>query len=126
MSAALLTLAQCEGASLLWLPALLTDPAFRRKITAQINDPIGLDSYWAGFEAMKDTERRMEIAPVQNKTRQFLLRPGLRNVLGQAEPKFRLEDLFNKRKIVLVPLNKGIIGSEMAMLSSAEEKIKSG
>jgi len=116
MSAALLTLAQCEGATLLWLPALLTDAAFRRKITAQIKDKIGLEPFWAAFESMKDTERRMEIAPVQNKTRQFLLRPGLRNVLGQAEPKFRLEDLFNKRRIVLVPLNKGIIGAESARL----------
>ena len=116
MSAALLTLAQCEGSSLLWLPALLTDAAFRRKVTAQISDRIGLEPFWAGFEAMKDTERRMEIAPVLNKIRQFLLRPGLRNVLGQAEPKFRLEDLFHKRKIVLVPLNKGVIGSESARL----------
>ena len=116
MSAALLTLAQCEGASLLWLPALLTDAAFRRSVTAKIHDRIGLEPFWAAFESMKDTERRMEIAPVLNKIRQFLLRPGLRNVLGQAAPKFRLEDLFNKRRIVLVPLNKGVIGSESARL----------
>jgi len=116
MSAALLTLAQAPNASLLWLPMILTDEAFRRKVTAQVKDKIGLEPYWAGFEAMKDSERRQEIAPVLNKIRQFLLRPGLRNVLGQAQPKFRLEDLFNKRRIVLVPLNKGVIGSESARL----------
>ena len=116
MSAALLTLAQCEGSSLLWLPIMLTDEAFRRKNTAQVNDKIGLEPYWAGFEAMKDSERRMEIAPVLNKIRQFLLRPGLRNVLGQSQPKFDLADLFNKKRIVLVPLNKGMIGSESAKL----------
>ena len=116
LSAALLTLAQCEGASLLWLPALLTDAVFRRKITAQISDRIGLEPFWNAFESMKDTERRMEIAPVLNKIRQFLLRPGLRNVLGQSAPKFDLADLFNKRRIVLVPLNKGVIGGESARL----------
>jgi len=116
LSAALLTLAQCESSSLLWLPALLTDAAFRRKITARISDRIGLEPFWTAFEAMKDTERRMEIAPVLNKIRQFLLRPGLRNVLGQSQPKFDLADLFSKRKIVLVPLNKGVIGSESARL----------
>jgi hypothetical protein len=116
MSAALLTLARCEGSSLLWLPQMLTDEAFRKKITAQVKDPIGLDAYWAGFAAMKDTERRMEIAPVLNKIRQFLLRPGLRNVLGQATPNFDLQDLFTKQRIVLVPLNKGMIGSESAQL----------
>jgi hypothetical protein len=116
LSAALLTLAQCEGSSLLWLPTLLTDQNFRQRVTAQISDKIGLEPFWANFEAMKDTERRMEIAPVLNKIRQFLLRPGLRNVLGQANPKFNLSDLFTKRKIVLVPLNKGVIGSESARL----------
>ena len=57
-----------------------------------------------------------QIEPVLNKLRQFLLRPSLRSVLGQANPKFSLMDLFTKRKIVLVPLNKGIVGSETARL----------
>jgi len=116
MSAALLTLAQVPGASLLWLPRMLTDDVFRKNVTSQISDKIGLDSYWAGFDAMKDGERRKEIAPVLNKLRQFILRPGLRNVLGQSNPKFDLADLFNKKRIVLVPLNKGVIGSESARL----------
>ena len=116
MSAALLTLAQIPGATLLWLPQMLTDEVFRKKITSQVKDKIGLEPYWAGFDAMKDGERRKEIAPVLNKLRQFILRPGLRNVLGQSNPKFDLADLFNKKRIVLVPLNKGMIGSESARL----------
>ena len=51
-----------------------------------------------------------------NKLRQFLLRPALRSVLGQTEPLFELDDLFEKRRIVLVSLNKGLIGSEGARL----------
>lgn len=116
LSAALLTLAETDGASLLWLPALLTDENFRLKITSQIKDKIALKPFWDSFEAMKDSERRQEIAPVMNKMRQFLLRPGLRNVLGQSNPKFKLTDLFYKRRIVLVPLNKGVIGAESARL----------
>jgi len=116
MTAALLTLAQSEGSSLLWLPALLTNEEFRQKVTSGIKDRIGLEPYWASFESMKDSQRQTEIAPVMNKIRQFLLRPGLRNVLGQSKPKFMLTDLFTKNKIVLVPLNKGIIGAESARL----------
>jgi hypothetical protein len=116
ISAALLTLVQVKGSSLLWLPTLLTDEAFRKKITPGINDKIGLEPFWSGFEAMRDSERRQEILPTLNKVRQFLLRPGLRNVLGQSEPKFDLNDLFTKPRIVLVPLNKGIIGAESAKL----------
>ncbi len=116
LSGALLTLVEMEGASLLWLPTLLTDDAFRKKITAKVTDKIGLKPFWEHFEAMRDSERRQEIAPVMNKMRQFLMRPGLRNVLGQANPKFNLTDLFYKRRIVLVPLNKGVIGAESARL----------
>lgn len=116
LSAALLTLVETEGASLLWLPALLTDEAFRSKITGRVKDKIALKPFWNSFESMKDTERRQEIAPVMNKMRQFLLRPGLRSILGQSDPKFMLTDLFDKRRIVLVPLNKGMIGAESARL----------
>ena len=116
LSGALLTLAQIKGANLLWLPFLLTDEAFRRKITAQVKDPIALEPFWRNFETMRDSERRTEIAPVLNKLRQITFRPGLRSVLGQSEPKFSLTDLFLKRRIVLVPLNRGMIGAESARL----------
>jgi hypothetical protein len=116
LSAALLTLAKTEGASLLWLPALLTDEGFRKRVTDNIRDKIGLEPFWKAFESMKDSERRQEILPVLNKIRQFLFRPGLRNVLGQVNPKFSLNDLFNERRIVLVPLNRGLIGSESSRL----------
>lgn len=116
LSGALLTLAQVKGANLLWLPQLLTDESFRKHTTSQVNDPIALQPFWEHYEAMKDSERRTEIAPVLNKLRQITYRPGLRNVLGQSEPKFSLTDLFYKRKIVLVPLNRGLIGAESAKL----------
>ncbi len=116
LSGALLTLAQVKGSNLLWLPPLLTDENFRQSITETIKDPIALQPFWNHFEAMKDAERRTEIAPVMNKLRQITYRPGLRNVLGQSNPKFSLTDLFFKRKVVLVPLNRGLIGAESARL----------
>lgn len=116
LGGALLTLARIKGSNLLWLPQLLTDENFRRKIVSQVKDPIALEPFWRHYDGMKDTERRTEIAPVLNKLRQITYRPGLRNVLGQSEPKFSLADLFLKRKIVLVPLNRGLIGAESARL----------
>lgn len=116
LSAALLTLTEIDGATLLWLQPLLTDSNFRRKITSQVKDKIALQPFWNQFEALSDLQRRQQIEPVLNKLRQFLLRPGLRNILGQVHPKFSLTDLFTQRKIVLVPLNKGIVGGETARL----------
>lgn len=125
LSAAILTLVrygqECGGVSLIWLPTLLTDATFRQRIVGKVapEDPLGLGAFWAGFEALSVAQRNVHIAPVLNKLRQFLLRPELRAVLGQNRPKFSLSDLFYSqtgRKIVLVPLNKGTIGTETARL----------
>lgn len=116
LTAALLTLTDTENATLLWLLPLLTDEVFRRKITSKVRDRMALRPFWEQFEALRDTEKRQQISPVLNKLRQLTLRPGLRNILGQAKPKFSLTDLFYKRKIVLIPLNKGLTGGESARL----------
>lgn len=116
LSATLLALSGIDGATLLWIYPLLTDGHFRRRIISGVKDKIGLMSFWAEFESLSDLQREQWIAPVANKLRQLTLRPGLRNVLGQAHPKFDLKDLFTQRKIVLVPLNKGLIGGESARL----------
>lgn len=116
LTGALLTLAQSPKSSLVWLPTLLTDAKFRHKLTSHLNDPVGLEPFWAAYNAMSVAQRDQAIAPVMNKLRQFLLRPALRSVLGQTEPLFALNDLFTDRKIVLISLNKGLIGSEGARL----------
>ena len=116
LSAALLTLTNQPQATLLWLPMLLTDENFRQRVVSKCTDRIGLIPFWEQYEAMKESERNTNIAPVLNKMQQFVFRPGLRSVLGQSKPKFDLMELFLTRKIVLVPLNRGIIGGESARL----------
>lgn len=116
LSAAFLTLARTPGANLLWLQPLLTDPAFRRKVLEGQHDPLGTDAFWRQYDAKKPEAQSVEIAPVLNKLRQLILRPGLRAVLGQTEPRFDIGDLFTKRRIVIVNLNRGLIGSDAAKL----------
>lgn len=116
LTAGLLTLVEAENSTLLWLLPLLTDETFRRQITSKVKDRMALGPFWEQFETLRDTEKKSQISPVLNKLRQLTLRPGLRNVLGQAKPKFSLTDLFYKHKVVLVPLNKGLTGGESARL----------
>ena len=116
LASALMTLATHDGATLTMLPALLTDERIRRRLTRTVSDQLGLGSFWAGFEAMSPQQRAQVIAPAMTRIRQFLLRPQLRAVLGQADPKFDLADLFTKNKIVLISLNRGQIGTESARL----------
>lgn len=116
LSAALLTLANKKDATLMWLPALLTDEEFRNRIISEPLDQIALKPFWDQYNRMKESERRTMIESSLNKVRQIMFRPGLRNILGQAHPKFKLKELFTKRKVVLVPLNKGLIGTDSARL----------
>lgn len=119
LTASLMTLANYPHATLTMLPALLSDDAFRRRVTRTLTDQLGLGSFWASYEAMSVEQRAQAIAPVMNKLRQFLMRPTIRAVIGQAQPRFNLEDLFTHRRIVLVSLNKGLIGAEGARLLGA-------
>lgn len=116
LSSALITLAHHEGATLSMLPALLTNTRFRRRLTKDLKDQLGLLPFWEAYEAMSVEQRAQVIAPVMNKVRQFLLRPGLRAVLGQGQPLFNMNDLFTNRRIVLISLNKGLVGAEGARL----------
>ncbi|CYV67752.1 TPA: type IV secretory system conjugative DNA transfer family protein [Streptococcus suis] len=116
LSHAFLTLARIPNSSLVMLPSLLTNKHFRNKLLKNLTDPIGLESFWSWFELLSEAQRHQMLNPILNKFRQFLLRPQLRAMLAQAQPKFSLAELFQGRKIVLVPLNKAVIGSESAKL----------
>ena len=106
LSAALLTLARIPQATLVWLVPLLTNPAFRRRVLALAPpDPLGTDVFWQGYEVKPVRTQAVEVAPVLNKLRQLMLRPGLRAMLGQAQPRFGLTDLLERRRIVVVNLN---------------------
>ena len=117
LSAALVTLARIPQATLVWLVPLLTNPAFRRRVLALAPpDPLGTDVFWQGYEAKPVRTQAVEVAPVLNKLRQLMLRPGLRAMLGQAQPRFGLADLLERRRIVVVNLNQGLLGAGAARL----------
>jgi hypothetical protein len=121
LHAGLLTLARSgeargEPHTLLDLPQLLTDAAFRRSVIGAVSSDMTLSSFWAAFEEMSPGARANVIAAPMNKLRKYLLRKNLAGVLGQSSPKFRLRDVFREGKTVLVPLNDALIGPGAAQL----------
>ena len=116
LSHSFLTLARIPNTSLVMLPSLLTNKSFRNKLLRELKDSIGLESFWNWFELLSEAQRHQMLNPILNKFRQFLLRPQLRAMLGQTNPNFSLAEIFKSRKIVLIPLNKSVIGSESAKL----------
>lgn len=111
-------------ASLVMLPLLLTNTGFRRSLTKDVirQDPIAAGPFWQWFDSLSDDARSQVIAPLSNKLRP-LLRPHLRAVLGQRKPKFNIRDVVlgdaNHPRVLLVPLQKGVVGPETAELLGA-------
>ena len=117
LSAALVTLARTPGATLVDLPLLLTNPAYRQRLMAAAGaDPLGTGQFWAAYEALSEAQRQQWVGPVLTRLQPFLIRPHLRATLGQAAPSFDLGEVFTRRRIVLVSLNKGVLGAESARL----------
>jgi hypothetical protein len=116
--AGLLTLAATPGHSLAELPLLLTEAGFRRPLVARAvaDDRLGLGSFWPWYEGLSPDMRSQVLGPVMSRMRALLLRPDLRAVLGQGEPRFNLMDIFTKHMALLVRLPKGQLGSEGAQL----------
>ena len=121
MAALTLVSARAKGGlpyTLIELPELLLNPAFRRVVTAQRAIPATVRSFWLAYEAMSDGERAQVIGPSLNKLRSFTTRTSLRLLLGQSRG-IRLGDIFTRRRIVLVNLAPGRLGSETSALLGA-------
>lgn len=119
LSASFLTLAKAPGMTLAALPVLLTNAGFRRRLVSKINDPIGLQPFWAAYENWSEQERLTAISPSMNKLRPLLVNPAIRGVIGQSRPRFALRQVFTERKILLVNLSKGDLGPETSSLLGA-------
>lgn len=116
---ALVALARSDQSTLADLPVILTNAAFRRRVLAAVNDPLVLAPFFSWYDGLSEAERQQVVAPVLNKTRAFLSRTAIRRLLGQASPRFGLDELFYRPRIVLVNLNTGVIGSETSQMIGA-------
>ena len=112
----LLTLAERPGSTLLDLPRLFLDERVRAEVLSSLNDPVGLEPDWRWFQGLAGREQATVVAPLLNKVRQFTARSSIRGIIGQAEPAVSMRSVMAERKILLVNLPKGLIGSETATL----------
>ncbi len=112
----LLTLARRKGSTLLDLPRLYLDPHFRASVLRDLDDPLGLGPDWQWFESLSSAEQTTVISPLLNKARQFVSRPAIRAIAGQAKPRISLREVIEQKKVLLVHLPKGLLGAETAQL----------
>ena len=108
------------GATLLMLPRLLVDDAFRANIIQHhAADPI-VRAFWINeYEGYSPSFRSEAIAPIQNKIGKALMVPSLRNMLAQPRSTITLRRLMDEGAIVLCNLSKGALGEGTAHLLGA-------
>lgn len=108
------------GATLLMLPRLLIDEAFRVQIVSQfVTDPV-VRAFWLNeFAGYGDNLRAEAIAPIQNKIGKALMAPSLRNMLAQPKSTISFRRLMDEGAVVICNLSKGRLGAEVAHLLGA-------
>lgn len=103
-------------ATLIDLPRLYTDDAFRERIVARVTDPETLRFWREEFPGYSSTLRSDAISPILNKAGQFAASPQLRLILGQVDPRLDVQYTMNQRRILIANLAKGAIGEQASNL----------
>ncbi len=98
---------------------ILTDPKYRAKIVAGMDDQV-LKNFWeAEFNPMQERLRTESIAPILNKVGQFVTSPLIRNVVNTNTSSFDIEQVMNEGKILLVNVSQGKLGEDNMSLLGA-------
>jgi energy-coupling factor transporter ATP-binding protein EcfA2 len=116
---ALRLLLDAPGTTLLGLPRLLTDDAYRARLLRTCDDPI-VRAFWeVEFAAYHDRFLTEAIAPIQNKIGALLGPPAIRNIIGQQRSTLNILHLMNTGRVLIANLAKGRLGEAPSHLLGA-------
>jgi CxxC-x17-CxxC domain-containing protein len=116
---AILGLMEYPDATLLGVMRILIDKEYRKKVVAEIKDPV-VRSFWVDeYSKYPDKFQAEAVAPIQNKVGQFLTSPIIRNIVGQPHSSFNMRKLMDEKKILIMNLSKGRIGEDNSKLLGA-------
>jgi type IV secretory pathway TraG/TraD family ATPase VirD4 len=113
---ALLALLDQPEATLADVLRLLDNESVRKKVAANTTNQQVRNFWLKEYESYPSRFRGEAIAPVQNKVGAFLADPVLNRILTRPESSFRLREVMDEGRILLVNLAKGIIGEDTASL----------
>ncbi len=116
---ALRLLLDAPGSTLLGLPRLLADGAYRDSLLAHARDPV-VGNFWLNEFAHYSERYAIEaIAPIQNKVGTLLAPPAIRNILGQVRSTIDIRAIMDRRQVLIVNLTKGKLGEAPTHLLGA-------
>jgi hypothetical protein len=115
----ILALLDFEGATMLDITRMLNEKDFRKKVIAQIQDPV-VKSFWITEYASWNEKFASEaVAPVLNKVGAFTANPLVRNIVGQQKSAFNIRKIMDEGKILIVNLSRGQVGEDNAAILGA-------
>jgi hypothetical protein len=105
-----LTLLEDETPSLRTIPALLADRDYRKEVVRDLSADVVREFWVNEYERYSPAFRAVVAAPLQNKIGALLTDPGLRRILTEEGTQIDLRRIMDDGKILLVNLDKGILG----------------
>jgi hypothetical protein len=116
LSNAVHTLLEAPESTLLGIPRLLADQAYRKSVVSHLGDPM-LKHFWTNeYDRYSASFQKEAIAPIQNKVGQFITSTLVRYMVGQTHSKAEFSRIVDTGQILLVNLSKGKIGEAASAL----------
>lgn len=116
---AILAILDFPGSTLLGVVRMLSDKNYRKRVVANIKDPV-VKAFWEKeFSGYADKFASEAVSPIQNKVGQFLSSSLMRNIIGQSESAIDIRDIMDSGKILIMNLAKGRIGEDNSALLGA-------
>ncbi len=109
-NAALTIMAQPGGGTLIDIPRIFTDDAFKTKVVSYVTDPV-VKGFWDQQMAKTADFHKSEMLNYfTSKFGRFMTNDMMRNIIGQKKSAFDFRQIMDEGKILLVNLSKGKIG----------------
>jgi len=106
-----------SGSTLMEIPKVLADPAFRKMKLERCSDPTVVDFWKKEAEKAGGEAALANVVPyITSKLTSFISNDTMRPIIGQQKSSFNLRDVMDSKKILLVDLSKGLIGETNAYL----------
>jgi hypothetical protein len=112
----LIALAQA-GLTLVDLPQFLTTQDFRSQVMAKVSNQM-TRLYFERFNSLSKGNQLQWSDPVTNKVNAFLADERVSQMLSQPKSSFTLREIIDKKKILLIKLNKGRLQESADLLGS--------
>ncbi len=115
----ILALLEYPDSTLLGINRLMSSKEYRKKVVANITDPI-VKGFWTDeFAKYADKFATEATAAIQNKVGQFASNNLIRNILGQTKSKIDIRKIMDEGKILIVNVSRGKIGEDASRLLGA-------